>query len=756
MNMLLHGQENNSCDSQVTPSRDGVTDSPTYANVNMLQDLLNGQYSSEEYLDLIVTNSEAVTMAQQSQYREPPPYPGHSKQMVNNTPGLRQSFSGSETSTDVSVSSTENLSTSQRQEPQGEENQSSQALHTVNMSDTEYSILARLGMPATALEPKTVSSQPYYNMASGHGHCLPYPTDHAGYLNNPCCGSSFSWHSHSANTLYPPAQKSVPKTSDFTTQDVHVSNVYSSPHWTGAPVDQLQSAYFTHLPPPPEYPGSTPDRPELRRSYETVGKSDIADLTACKSQPDLSKYWEAHNKQLQQYYAGANVEHSSPQREDQSTPTASMRYEESPYDPLTERANKMIDMLTDENRKLREELNIFNRKVSRLQKFELEIQKVHEAYEGLVRSSKKREQLELIMKKRLEEEIKKLQTKNKQLQEQVDRSPASEIDFSHGVTDSQVAVLIAKNKELLDCNEKLELELKTHRVTIQEQQSKIDILDNALTNAQANVVRLEKECCKKQVQMERLEQLQKSFSSLQAACEKREQMEKQLRTRLEKELDTLKSQQKSGTTHSEPNVQKDPTSTDTTNLYSLQRLLNEKEAKILKLETETIKWEQKYLEENALRQIGCVSDFTSQFDSSVLDEDKVEKLKQLEGFIQARQQVSDLEAKVKSLQTELAEKDAMIKVFQRSPMTRSSSVHTLYCTPVHSPRPSPLTTASLTRQGKLPTIRHVKTGSTSALETGHTFSLDEDLASHIQHLNTESKDSNDSSEDDGTEKVWQV
>jgi len=46
--------------------------------------------------------------------------------------------------------------------------------------------------------------------------------------------------------------------------------------------------------------------------------------------------------------------------------------------------------------------------------------------------------------------------------------------------------------------------------------------------------------------MERLDQLQKAFSSLQATYEKREQMEKQLRTKLEKELDTLKAQQKVG------------------------------------------------------------------------------------------------------------------------------------------------------------------------------------------------------------------
>ena len=44
--------------------------------------------------------------------------------------------------------------------------------------------------------------------------------------------------------------------------------------------------------------------------------------------------------------------------------------------------------------------------------------------------------------------------------------------------------------------------------------------------------------------MERLENLQKAFSSLTAACSKREQMEKQLRTRLEKENDVLRLQAK--------------------------------------------------------------------------------------------------------------------------------------------------------------------------------------------------------------------
>lgn len=45
----------------------------------------------------------------------------------------------------------------------------------------------------------------------------------------------------------------------------------------------------------------------------------------------------------------------------------------------------------------------------------MEIQKVHEAYESLVQSSQKREKLERMMKKRLEDEIRKLLTQNKTL-----------------------------------------------------------------------------------------------------------------------------------------------------------------------------------------------------------------------------------------------------------------------------------------------------------------------------------------------------
>ena len=49
------------------------------------------------------------------------------------------------------------------------------------------------------------------------------------------------------------------------------------------------------------------------------------------------------------------------------------------------------------------------------------------------------------------------------------------------------------DKELVSVRDRLELEITSLRTSRQEQEAKMDILDNALTNAQGNVVRLEEE-----------------------------------------------------------------------------------------------------------------------------------------------------------------------------------------------------------------------------------------------------------------------
>lgn len=98
------------------------------------------------------------------------------------------------------------------------------------------------------------------------------------------------------------------------------------------------------------------------------------------------------------------------------------------------------------------------------------------------------------------------------------------------------------------------------------------------------------QCRKKQVYVERVGQLQRVLSSLQASSDRREETERQLRGQLEKELredagDNGNEQMSNGDT-----------------VADLKRRLRERDEKIISLEGEVAKWEKRYLEENALRQ----------------------------------------------------------------------------------------------------------------------------------------------------------
>lgn len=98
--------------------------------------------------------------------------------------------------------------------------------------------------------------------------------------------------------------------------------------------------------------------------------------------------------------------------------------------------------------------------------------------------------------------------------------------------------------------------------------------------------------------MERVAQLQRALSSLQLASEKREQTERKLRLQLEIELQRTKNvngdECKNG--WDSPNCSNLESASD------LKRRLRDREEKIMRLEGECSKWEQRYLEESALRQ----------------------------------------------------------------------------------------------------------------------------------------------------------
>uniref|UniRef100_UPI0037E921C1 angiomotin n=1 Tax=Semicossyphus pulcher TaxID=241346 RepID=UPI0037E921C1 len=341
------------------------------------------------------------------------------------------------------------------------------------------------------------------------------------------------------------------------------------------------------------------------------------------------------------------------------------------------RAHQMVEVLTEENRILRQEMETCREKVTKLHKLETEIQLVSEAYENLAKSSSKREALEKTMRNKLELEVRRLHDFNRDLRERMETAnkqlAAKECEGSED-NRKTISQLLTQNKETQREKEKLEMELNALRSTTEDQRRHIEIRDQALNNAQAKVVKLEEELKKKQVYVEKVERMQQALAQLQAACEKREQLEHRLRTRLERELESLRMQQRQGGSQSSGALPSEYNAT------ALMEHLREKEERILALEADMTKWEQKYLEESVMRQFALDAAASvatqrdrstvvishspsSSYDTSV--EARIQK--EEEEILMANRRCLDMESRIKNLHAQIIEKDAMIKVLhQRS------------------------------------------------------------------------------------------
>uniref|UniRef100_A0A8C6VNF9 Angiomotin like 1 n=1 Tax=Naja naja TaxID=35670 RepID=A0A8C6VNF9_NAJNA len=261
---------------------------------------------------------------------------------------------------------------------------------------------------------------------------------------------------------------------------------------------------------------------------------------------------------------------------------------------IVQRAQQMVEMLSEDNEALQKELEGYYDKADKLQKFEMEIQRISEAYEDLVKITTKRESLDKAMRNKLEGEIRRLHDFNRDLHDRLEtanRQLASR-EFEGHENKATEDLYASQNKEYLKEKEKLEMDLTALRLTNEEHRRHIEILDQALNSAQAKVIKLEAELRKKQAHVEKVEKLQQALTQLQAAYEKREQMEHRLRTRLERELESLRLQQKQGNYQAAPVPEY--------NVPALMELVREKDERILALEADMTKWEQKYLEENGL------------------------------------------------------------------------------------------------------------------------------------------------------------
>ncbi|XP_062853303.1 angiomotin-like 2a [Trichomycterus rosablanca] len=327
--------------------------------------------------------------------------------------------------------------------------------------------------------------------------------------------------------------------------------------------------------------------------------------------------------------------------------------------------NPQMELLMKENERLRREVESYSEKAARLQKLEQEIQRISEAYETLMRGSAKREALEKTMRNKLECEIKRLHDFNRDLRERLEtaskqRAAVEDEDRSQHV----FAKLAEQNEEHQRECERLERELQRLRASGDDWSRRREALEQALVSAQSRNRTLEDELRKKRAYVEKVERLQSALAQLQAACEKREALEMKLRTRLEQELKSLRAQQ----WQSQGQWANNSGATSVLSASSLQQRLREREERILALEADITRWEQKYLEESTMRQFAMDAAATAaaQRDTTIINHSPRQSPNSsfTEVLPTSEHRHQEMESRIRALYAKLLEKDAMIKVLQ--------------------------------------------------------------------------------------------
>ncbi|XP_008104575.2 angiomotin-like protein 2 [Anolis carolinensis] len=339
-----------------------------------------------------------------------------------------------------------------------------------------------------------------------------------------------------------------------------------------------------------------------------------------------------------------------------------------------ERILRENDNLQRENELLRRELESYSEKASRIQKLETEIQRISEDYENLMKASSKRETLEKAMRNKKDGELRRLQDFNRDLKERLESankqlaSRAQEHQDGHQGT---MAKLVAQNYEYQQEREKLQREITRLHSASEDQRRRAELLEQALSSAQARAAKTEDELRKKRAYVEKVERLQQALAQLQAACEKREQLEMRLRTRLEQELKMLRAQQRQMGVPGGGSAE--------LNAHMLSEQLREKEEKILALEADMTKWEQKYLEECTMRQFAMDAAATAaaQRDTTIINHSPRQSPNSSfdEDLLLANHKHQEMENRLKELHAQILEKDAVIKVLKQRSRKDPSKAH---------------------------------------------------------------------------------
>ncbi|XP_077082208.1 angiomotin-like 2b [Siphateles boraxobius] len=306
-----------------------------------------------------------------------------------------------------------------------------------------------------------------------------------------------------------------------------------------------------------------------------------------------------------------------------------------------------LEMLMNENKRLRQELEGHTEKALRIQKLEQEIERISEAYDTLMKGCAKRETLEQALRNKLMAEIKRLQHSSIQAAKEAEAA-----DQNQHVIEK---LLLQNEEQQLQCA-RLEQEVQHLRNDAESQQRRSEALESTLRSTQTRSLQLWTELQRKRAYVEKVERLQGALAQLQSTCEKREGLEMRLRTRLEQELRSLRNQQR----------QPQPVGgASDVSVSTMQELLREKEEHILSLEADKMRWEQKYLEEKTMREFAMDAAATAaaQRDATIINHSPCHSF--IEELPSSEHRNQEVEIRIRALYTQILEKDTMISILKQ-------------------------------------------------------------------------------------------
>ncbi|KAK2831779.1 hypothetical protein Q7C36_016865 [Tachysurus vachellii] len=286
-------------------------------------------------------------------------------------------------------------------------------------------------------------------------------------------------------------------------------------------------------------------------------------------------------------------------------------------------------------------------------------------------------QMDLLMKEneRLKQELKAMQKRHSGFRRMLASTKRHKYRISPGC-DVCVCVCVCVNKTKENVPINYEMRIKNIRsdrytaiITREEQklqcarmEREVQLLREERSAAQERSRQLQAELNRKSAYVERVERLQGALAQLQATCEKREGLEHRLRTRLESELRTLRNRQRQ--TQTCPGI-----SAPSANVSTLLERLREREERILALEADMTRWEQKYLEEKTMMEFAMDTAATAaaQRDTNIINNRSPclsSTTSCSEELPRAEIQSQEMENRIQALYGQIREKDAMINVLQ--------------------------------------------------------------------------------------------